>query len=764
MARERILRVTVLGDSRSAQKAMGALETGVSRTADGISSKFRNTSLAIGGALAFVGKSAVDYETAFTRIGAVSNASATDIEKWRGQVQELAGETARAPRELADALYFLASAGLETADIMPTLEMSAKAAAVGLGETQDIARLTANVLNAYADEGLTAAQATDTLVAAVKEGTAEPDEFADAMGRILPIASKAGVSFDEIAASLASLSNIGLDVNEGVTAMRGVLQALEAPGSQAAKAMDEVGISAQEMRDTIAEEGLLGALQLLEERTNGNIDKMKLIIPNIRGLTGALALTGDRADEAAESYARVADSTGALDGAFTKTTQDSGFKFQQLMIDLQNLSIELGNAFIPIAIKIAEVLQPIVEAFTKLPDGVQTAIVAFGLLVAAVSPVAKAISVLSKAIAGIKWVQAAAGMKAYAASLAAAALPVSGAATKTGILGLAMSKLPFLGVAAGAALAADALRKYGQTAEEEARHQDELFHGDDRVQDQIDVATGKAAARDLAKAMREAFDAATARIPTANKMLDGFVGALQDSAVAAEKASRKLTDFAGLTREGFKSWKNDVAGALDIVSGTLGDLAGKANLTVDKILAAFRKKLDAVTEFGDNIVKLADKGLSEFAAMTLAKMGEAGAYIAATLVDGTGKDVREFNRLLKTAEKAPKSLAGVVRGAFASMGPPIDAITGKVQRLIDKMNEAIRAASQVGAPGVLAAQHGGNSGGGGGGSGGGKGDGSVGTGVSQRQQQVTIYELDGKTVYQSTEKHGNRQRILLAGR
>jgi TP901 family phage tail tape measure protein len=119
-------------------------------------------------------KAAVDYDQAFTRIAAVSNASAKSVEKWKEEVKGLAGTTARAPQELAEALYFLASAGLNASEIMPTLKASAKAAASGLGETEDIARITANALNAYAGSGLKAADVTDILVAAVREGTAAP--------------------------------------------------------------------------------------------------------------------------------------------------------------------------------------------------------------------------------------------------------------------------------------------------------------------------------------------------------------------------------------------------------------------------------------------------------------------------------------------------------------------------------------------------------------------------------------------------------------
>src|SRR3989304_272864 len=90
---------------------------------------------------------------------------------------EIALDFDQPPPALAAALYCLAPAGLRSDQVMSPLEASARASAVGLGETADVARLTANVLNAYGD--ITAEQAIDTLVAAVREGTADPAAVAD---------------------------------------------------------------------------------------------------------------------------------------------------------------------------------------------------------------------------------------------------------------------------------------------------------------------------------------------------------------------------------------------------------------------------------------------------------------------------------------------------------------------------------------------------------------------------------------------------------
>lgn len=346
--------------------------------------KLAGTAVLAVGAIAT--KMALDYNDAFTKIAAVSNASAAQIENWKGAVLELAGKTAQAPKELADALFFLASAGLKANQIMPVLEASAKASAAGLGETADIAKLTANVLNAYAGSGLKAAKVTDILVAAVREGSADTDEFGTAIGRILPIASAAGIGFDSVAASLASLSNVGLDVNEGVTAMRGLFQALVSPTDSAATAMKSVGLSAQDLLDSLQQDGLIATIRLLDSAVKQNtgtqaeyMGTLRDIVPNVRSLTGLLGLTSQEAERVNGVFQRVNESTGSLNEAFATTAESAGFKFRQALAELSVVAIQLGDLILPVLAGIIQFLMEevppawdaMVEGLTKAWHAVQ---------------------------------------------------------------------------------------------------------------------------------------------------------------------------------------------------------------------------------------------------------------------------------------------------------------------------------------------------------------------------------------------------------
>lgn len=471
------------GLNSSQAKLVGAARM-LDRTAGGFNrvggAMTRGVTLPIVAAGAASVKMALDFEGAFTKIRANSNLTDKEIDVLRKRIMSLAGETGKAPIELAEGLYFLASAGLTAAQVGETLEMSAKASAAGFGEVADIARLTANALKAYARDGLTAKEVTDTLAAAVREGTAEPVEFSNALGKILPIASKAKVGFDEVTASLASLSNIGLDVNEGVTAMRGLLQSLSTGGPQAVGALKDIGLTFQDLRDSLAKDGLLATMRLLEDRTDGNIDKLRKIVPNIRAMTGLFGITGQKAKDVDASFRAVIGATDDLDKAFKKTTEDPGFKLRQLMAELQTLAIELGTDALPLVKDLAEGASDLIGQFRDLPKPVQENIIKWGLLAAAMGPVLRIMggllgtsarfialsarlgSALARTAAAGAASQTVAG--AGAAGSGAAVAGARGAALKGGAVGVAAVGI-IAGLAKAAADQAKANREWDTAAE-----------------------------------------------------------------------------------------------------------------------------------------------------------------------------------------------------------------------------------------------------------------------------------------------------------
>ena len=79
---------------------------------------------------------------------------------YRESVLELGKTVPQGPQALADALYFVTSAGFEGEAALRVLEASARAAAAGLGETQTVANTVGSAVLVYGENVLSAERAT----------------------------------------------------------------------------------------------------------------------------------------------------------------------------------------------------------------------------------------------------------------------------------------------------------------------------------------------------------------------------------------------------------------------------------------------------------------------------------------------------------------------------------------------------------------------------------------------------------------------------
>ncbi|MGI9459022.1 MAG: phage tail tape measure protein, partial [Pirellulales bacterium] len=397
---------TLAGFGASTEKQASKLDRFQKKAASVGKSLTMKVSAPLIGAGAASFKMASDFEKSMTKITTLVGISATEVKAMEKDVLALSGKTAQAPKDLADAMFFIQSAGLRGAAATETLEASAKAAAVGLGEASTIADLATSALNAYGESNLSATQATDVMVAAVREGKLESEELAGSMGRVLPIASAMGVSFDEVGASFAALSRTGTNAAEAATQVRGIMSSLLRPTKQAEEALTEMGLSSEGLRKQMREEGLLSSLETLSEKFAGNEAAAASVFGNIRALSGVMDLMGENVETTRQIFENMTDTTGMLDEAFAGTADTASFKLGQAMAEFKKSMIVLGQQVLPVIIPIIEDIGKFIgraaEAFNNLSPGIKKAIVIIGGLVAVVGPALIALSSMITAVKALK--------------------------------------------------------------------------------------------------------------------------------------------------------------------------------------------------------------------------------------------------------------------------------------------------------------------------------------------------------------------------
>lgn len=370
--------------SSSVQGRMSAISSGAMRTGSTLT---RGLTLPLVGVAAAATKMALDFDAEMSNIRALVGASEEDMKSYEKSIMALAPATGKGPKELAQALYFVTSSGFEGAAALKILDASARTAAAGLGSTEDVADLVTSAMNAYGEENLSAARATDILAAAVREGKNEPDELAGALGRVLAPAQAMGVEFQEVAGGVAALSLVGLDAAEGVTALRGSLMGIMKPTKATRELLEDAGISLSSLRKEIADKGLLPTFGKLAKQFKGNQDAIGTLFPNVRALNAFLALTGSNAQKVREVMKGTADSTGAVNKAFATASKDGMFKINQAWASIQTSMIQVGQVLVPIVARVADTVAGLATKFSALDPSTKKLILILGGVAAAIGPI-----------------------------------------------------------------------------------------------------------------------------------------------------------------------------------------------------------------------------------------------------------------------------------------------------------------------------------------------------------------------------------------
>lgn len=377
--------------SNSANKIGTSLAVAGKGIADTGKSMATNLTLPLAAVGVAAGKMALDFDTSLRQISGLTDVTQDELAGIREEILAMGPAVGKGPQELAEAFYFVASAGFEAEDAMKVLRTAAEASAAGLGETQTIAQVLGGVLNAYGQENIEAADAAGILTEAVSQGTAEASSFANVIGRVVPAAANLGVSFDQVTAALAGMTLTGLDAEESAVGLNQVFVSLLKPTSQAEAALTAMGLSAAGLRDQLKGEGLLSVLRTLEERFGGNEEAAAQVFGNVRALRTVTSLLTLDTEQLNAIFEKTANSGAARLAEAYEETEGPQRELSRAMADLQNTAIELGTDILPLVVEmlqnIANGARAVGEFWKGLDSGTRSLIVTFLSFLAVLGPV-----------------------------------------------------------------------------------------------------------------------------------------------------------------------------------------------------------------------------------------------------------------------------------------------------------------------------------------------------------------------------------------
>lgn len=328
--------------------------------------KMLMVSAAIGAGLGVAIKQAADFEQQMAQVSTMLDKNTMYyMPKFEKAVKDMSLEFGEGTNTLADGLYNILSASIPAEKAIGVLDVSVRAAKAGLTDTGIAADAITTILNSYNLSADKAADVSDLLFAIVKKGKLTFADLAPNIGKVAAMASKAGISLENLGATISTLTRSGVRTEMAMTAVRGIMNAMMKPAKEAADIFEnKLGLAMN--TTTLRAEGVIGILKRMKEEGLKTEDIAK-IFPNVRALTGVVAAMGNL-EGMTEDFNFMIKRAGLSTEAYNKNINTTKTMLAKMKQGFNVVAVELGVHLLPAVNKIIGSFLEIIKKFRNLSD------------------------------------------------------------------------------------------------------------------------------------------------------------------------------------------------------------------------------------------------------------------------------------------------------------------------------------------------------------------------------------------------------------
>lgn len=348
-------------------------------------------------------KTTSDFESAMSKVSAISGATGSDLDALNQKAQEMGAKTKFSATESAEAFTYMAMAGWKTEDMLQGIDgIMALAAADGL----DLATTSDIVTDALTAFGLSADDSghfADVLAAAASNANTNVSLLGESFKYAAPVAGALGYSAEDTAIALGLMANAGIKGSQGGTALRSSLSRLIKPTDDAAALMEQYGLSMTNVDGSMKSLGEV--MEMLRTKMGG--------LSEAEQAQAAATLFGQEAMSGMLAVINASDSdyeklTSAIYGADGAAQQMADTMLDNLSGQLtlfksalEGLAIQFGEILMPYIKQFVQWLQNLVQKLQEMTPEQKEQIVKWAAFAAAIGPVLLAVGKLVTGIGNV---------------------------------------------------------------------------------------------------------------------------------------------------------------------------------------------------------------------------------------------------------------------------------------------------------------------------------------------------------------------------
>ena len=355
----------------------------------GAGKKMMPLTVAIGGLGAASLKTTADFDTAMSKVSAISGATGEEFDKLRAKAREMGSKTKFSATEAADGFNYMAMAGWKTEDMLDGIEGIMNLAAASGEDLALTSDIVTDALTAFGLEAKDAGHFADILASASSNANTNVAMMGETFKYCAPIAGALGFSAEDTAEAIGLMANAGIKSTQAGTSLRSIMNNLSKDFTISGKNIGDVTIA------TTNADGSMRSLSSIiadcRSAFNGLTESEKAQVA--QQLVGKNAMSGFLAlmNAAPKDVEKLQSAIANCDGAsleMAETMQDNlGGQLTILKSQLQELAISFGDILMPVVRAIVGKLQVFIDKLNGMSEGQKKAVLSLLLFIASIGPV-----------------------------------------------------------------------------------------------------------------------------------------------------------------------------------------------------------------------------------------------------------------------------------------------------------------------------------------------------------------------------------------
>lgn len=209
-----------------------------------------------------------DLQSAVTRLVTSAGESSKNLTMVTQGIMTTARATGTSTTDLANGMYYIESAGYHGAAGLKVMQAAAEGAKDENANFTTVADAVTTVMNDYGKSIKSPTEAMNAMITAVSHGKTTLQLFSSSLATVLPTAQTAGLSFQQVAGAIATMTSEGSTAQRATQNLRSAIQGLSGPSNTQMDIWQQMGLNVTDITTKLGSRGLTGTLQVLVDAVN----------------------------------------------------------------------------------------------------------------------------------------------------------------------------------------------------------------------------------------------------------------------------------------------------------------------------------------------------------------------------------------------------------------------------------------------------------------------------------------------------------------